>query len=189
MSLTLMRFKGFSEIYGNEGLGVLVLTTEDETRQLSIVCDGQTLYQFGLRRSSSVDSKSLLPEVLWDAISRYTDVTFEIRITDLRGGEWHVFLYNTSLQQAIRLQASDAILLSQIAHLPIYIDTVLMLKQSVPFDERATKVSIPITLITSDMLKRALEKAIEEEDYEQASHLRDELKRRGEGIEQGEQIK
>ena len=50
MSLTLLRFKGFSEIYGNDGLGLLVLTTEDETRQLSVVCDRWTLRQFTLRR-------------------------------------------------------------------------------------------------------------------------------------------
>ncbi|MBR3446068.1 MAG: bifunctional nuclease family protein [Prevotella sp.] len=180
MSLMLLRFKGFSEIYGNDGLGLLVLTTEDETRQLSVVCDRWTLRQFTLRQRLGGKGEVLLPEVLWTAISRYTDLSFEIRITGLRDGEWVAYLYNMALQQALRLRASDAVLLSEIAGIPLYIDTALMLRQSVPYDGNAQQVAIPITLITSDMLKRALERAIEEENYEQASQLRDELKRREE---------
>ena len=104
MSLTLLRFKGFSEIYGNDGLGLLVLTTEDETRQLSVVCDRWTLRQFTLRQRLGGKGEVLLPEVLWTAISRYTDLSFEIRITGLRDGEWVAYLYNMALQQALRLQ-------------------------------------------------------------------------------------
>ena len=39
-------------------------------------------------------------------------------------------------------------------------------------------MALPVNTITDDMLKSALEKAIQEENYELASHLRDEMKRR-----------
>ena len=76
------------------------------------------------------------------------------------------------------IRVSDAVLLAQIARLPIYIDRVLMSKQSVPYIKEARGVSIPVNTISTDMLQDALAKAIEEEKYELASHLRDELKRR-----------
>ena len=105
MSLTRLRYKGFSEIYGHDGLGLLVLTTEDDTRQLSVVCDHWTLRQFSLRQAGGGKGEMMLPEVLWTVISRYTDISFEIRITGLRDSEWVVFLYNMALQQALRLRA------------------------------------------------------------------------------------
>jgi protein-arginine kinase activator protein McsA len=39
-------------------------------------------------------------------------------------------------------------------------------------------MSLPINVISDEMLKSALDKAIKDEDYEMASHLRDEMKRR-----------
>ncbi|MBQ4295555.1 MAG: UvrB/UvrC motif-containing protein, partial [Prevotella sp.] len=53
------------------------------------------------------------------------------------------------------------------------------LRQSVPFTEGAVGVSVPVNVISNEMLKKALDKAVDEEDYEQASQLRDELLRRG----------
>ena len=55
----------------------------------------------------------------------------------------------------------------------------LFLRQSVPFTEGAVGVSVPVNVISNEMLKKALDKAVDEEDYEQASQLRDELLRRG----------
>ena len=54
----------------------------------------------------------------------------------------------------------------------------LMKKQSVAFKKDSKGMSIPLNTLTDDMLRKALNKAIEEENYEMASHLRDEMKRR-----------
>ena len=53
-----------------------------------------------------------------------------------------------------------------------------MSKQCAPYVKEAQGVAIPVNTISTDMLKDALAKAIEEEKYELASHLRDELRRR-----------
>ena len=40
-------------------------------------------------------------------------------------------------------------------------------------------MSVPVNVISNEMLQKALEKAVGEEDYEKASQIRDELLRRG----------
>jgi hypothetical protein len=51
-------------------------------------------------------------------------------------------------------------------------------KQSVDFYEKAKGLSIPVNTISDEMLQSALDKAIKDENYEMASHLRDEINRR-----------
>ena len=55
---------------------------------------------------------------------------------------------------------------------------MLMNRQSVAYRENSRGVSLPVNTISDKMLQSALEKAILEENYELASHLRDEKKRR-----------
>jgi protein-arginine kinase activator protein McsA len=42
---------------------------------------------------------------------------------------------------------------------------------------------VPITSVSLQMLEEALQKAIEQEEYEQASQLRDEIRKRKEEME------
>ena len=57
-----------------------------------------------------------------------------------------------------------------------------MQRQCFPFDEKTqTQLAIPINTMDVKHLKSALEKAVDDENYELASHLRDEIKRRNEG--------
>lgn len=178
MSLVLLKFKGVSEIVGSDEVGLLFLTTEDASRQLSIVCDKAMIYQFGLRLSSAKGKETLLPEVLWQVIEKNTGLDFQILIKDVVGGQYKVFLYNISLQQIYPMRASDAVLLSEIGHIPIYIENKLLFQQSVPNQGNYHNISIPVNSLSVEMLKEALERAIKEEKYEQAAQLRDELKRR-----------
>ena len=76
------------------------------------------------------------------------------------------------------IRASDAVLLSLVGDIPLYIESGLMLRQSVPYNENSRGVSLPVNTISDEMLQAALDKAIADENYELASHLRDEKKRR-----------
>jgi hypothetical protein len=81
-----------------------------------------------------------------------------------------------------RIRMSDAVLLNLISHIPLYIEENLMQRQCFPFDEKTqTQLAIPINTMDVKHLKSALEKAVDDENYELASHLRDEIKRRNEG--------
>ena len=57
-------------------------------------------------------------------------------------------------------------------------DEGLFARQSTVYDRESTGVPLPVNTINDEMLQRALEKAVKNENYEMASHLRDELNRR-----------
>jgi len=171
-------FKGVSEIVGSEELGLLILVDEDERRQLSITCDKLMLNQFELRIQHAPIVGRLLPEVLWQIISTQSEMQFEIVINSLIEGQYRALIYNTDTLEPIALRASDAVLLAYISQIPLYIDEKLMRMQSVEYRKGAKGMALPVNTISNEMLKTAFEKAIKDEDYELASHLRDELKRR-----------
>ena len=80
--------------------------------------------------------------------------------------------------QAIPIRISDGVLLAYLADFPIYIDEQLLMRQGVPYDDSQTRVSVPVNIISNEMLQEALERAVSEEDYKKASQIRDELRRR-----------
>jgi hypothetical protein len=74
---------------------------------------------------------------------------------------------------------SDAVLLTLICDdIPLYIEENLMKRQCVDYDPKATGIAIPINTMDRRRLNEALRQAIEVENYELASHLRDEINRR-----------
>ena len=87
-------------------------------------------------------------------------------------------LMNTVTGRSDQLRASDAILLSVVADIPLYIDSSLLSRQSVPFNPTHNGISIPINSLSEEMLNKALEQAIKDENYEMASYVRDEINRR-----------
>ena len=160
MALVRLVYKSVNEIIGNDDVGILLLVNEDGTRQLSMVCDKHMVYQFRLRLSKAEIVDKLLPEVLWQVIVRSLDMQFQVVINDLVDGQYKTLLYMPDILQAIPIRASDAILLAHFADIPIFIEEGLLLRQSVPYKEESVAVSVPVNVITTDMLKKALDKAI-----------------------------
>lgn len=178
MNKVRLNIKGVSEIVGTEEIGLIVLVDESLSRQLTIPCDREMLIQFRLRLARAPIAGRMLPEVLWHIISTQTDLRFEILINDLIDGQYRALLYNVDTLETISMRASDAALLSFVSNIPLYVEWGLMEKQSVEYYEKAKGLSIPVNTISDEMLQTALDKAIKEENYEMASHLRDEINRR-----------
>lgn len=170
--------KGVSEIVGDDNLGLLILTDIAQTRQLSIICDKQMEYQFGLRMSKAPVANIMLPEVLAQVISRQTTLNIELQIYDIVDGQYQASLVNNDTLQTVPIRASDAILFSFVSHCPLYIEERLMMRQSVPYSTNSPGMAIPVNSISNSMLQSALKKAIQEENYELASHLHEEMQRR-----------
>lgn len=175
-------FKGISEIVGNSQLALLILTDEEERRQISIVCDKDSATQIDLRMHQANDTSTFLPEVLWRTMKRVMSGMLEIYIADIDNGQYKVVLITSLflLTQPV-IRASDAILLSLITQATIYIEEGLFLRQSVEYRKDSPGVALPVNAISDEMLQKALDKAIIEEKYELASHLRDEINRRKSG--------
>lgn len=171
-------FKGVSEIVGTEDLGLLILTDEAKVRQITIVCDKAMAVQLELRVKKIPITKIMLPEVLCSLLKQNTEMDFEIIIDDIVDGQYRTILYNKSTAEPTLIRASDGVLLSLVGNIPLFIETGLMRRQSVMYRENSKGVSLPVNTISDKMLQAALDKAIADENYELASHLRDEKKRR-----------
>lgn len=175
MRRLLLRFENMQQIVGSDDLSVILLTDADRRRALSVVCDADMTRQLLLRlRGNSRVCRTMLPEVLLQLLPS----TYEMMIVGVFDGQYQVVLTDTVNGENVRIRTSDAVLLSIISHVPLYIEERLMVQQSVPFDENATGVAIPINSMDTQRLKIALQNAVDEENYELASQLRDEINRR-----------
>jgi len=171
-------FKGITEIVGGSEMGLLVLTDEAETKQIAIICDRHTEYEFSLRIGKASITHRLLPEVLcWINPDMDTE-HYEVFFISILDGQYQAVLLNKNTLEMTKIRASDGILLASIAQLDIYMEEKLFGRQSVPYESGKTRVALPVNALSSTMLENALEKAIEDENYELASNLRDELQKR-----------
>ena len=151
MKRTLLRFENVQQVVGGDGMAVIILTDGERKRALSVVCD--------------------------EPMSQQLQESYEMLICGLFEGQYQVMLMN-NIGDSVRLRMSDAVLLSLISDIPLYIEDNLMERQCFPFDERAQKIAIPINTMDLSRLQSALADAIENENYELASQLRDEINKR-----------
>ncbi len=174
-----LRLNGVSEIVGSDQLGILLLTDLEQQRQLSIVCEKTMAVQIELHCKQMPMTEMMLPEVLCRLIKESLHTELEITITSLVAGQYKALLYDKNSADSFQIRASDAVLLHVAGHVPLFIDETLMDRQSVSCHSSQMKgIHIPINTLSDDMLKNALHKAVLEENYEMASKLRDELRRR-----------
>lgn len=171
-------FQGVSEILEGPELGLITLTDKMKERQITIVCDKAMEYQFGLRLNPKTRTDRLLPEVLTTVVKQQGEMRFEVLISDVVDGEYRCLLVNESTFESLPMRASDAILFALISNTPIYIDYNLMMRQSVRYSANANGMAIPINALSDSMLKKSMENAIADENYELASYLRDEINKR-----------
>lgn len=178
MALVQLKYVGVSEIVGSDEVGLLLLNTLDEMWQISMICEREMVRQFVLRQEDRRVTQRWLPEVLWSVITGISDGQFQLVITSVVDAQYTVMLYHSDTQMMVPVRASDAVLLSLVADIPVMIEENLLKKQALPNHDESKGVSIPINVLSKEMLQKALDRAIAEENYEEASHLRDELRRR-----------
>ncbi len=172
-------YDGISEIVGGNGIAVIVLTDAERKRALSVVCDEAMKLQIGSRVSNQEKYSKMCIEVLLKMLSDYTDTArFEIMIHEIIEGEYKTTIMNIDTLKSYCIRLSDAVLLSLVSDIPIYIDENLMRKQGTLYAGNTNRMSIPINSITTDRLEEELDKAIREENYRLASLIKEELNNR-----------
>ena len=172
-----LKFNSISEIVGNLDIGLLVLTDEDEKRQLTITCDKFMIHEFSMRTIKSDITKTRLPEAIGN-ILKIGCMDIEVHIHDIVDGEYQATIFDNIAQASTNIRVSDAILLATTCNIPIYIDEELMKMQSVKYVKGQNRMSLPVNALTDEMLKASLDNAIKEENYEMAQYLSEEIKRR-----------
>ena len=104
----------------------------------------------------------------------------EVRIATVEGGVTycHVLYRQESVFHMIRYcKASDCLILAYTFDCPITIGEALLEHQYMR-EVGDGMYSIPVNSVSVDALKEALKRAVEDENYELASQLRDEIERR-----------
>lgn len=171
-------FKGITEIVGLDDLSMMILTDESDQRQLAIVCDRTMQHEFMLRIHHAPITNRLLPEILLRISPDINKENYEIQILSVDDGQYQMVLFDRDSLAMTHIRASDGILLSLITGMDIYINATLFARQSSVYRSNATGLQLPLNSLSKKMLRKALEQAVSDENYELASYLRDELKRR-----------
>ena len=179
MNKTRLILKGTGKLEGSEDLHLIFLTDADQTRQLTMTCDKHINHELGLRLTRQSVVGRCLPEVLVQMLRYAGRENFEILFYGVNEGQYDCMLFDMDSLDTVNLRASDGVLLSVAADIPLYIDTALFRRQSTPLSEDgATGIAMRENIASEQMLRMALENAVAREDYELASQLRDELNRR-----------
>lgn len=171
-------FRGTMEIAGSENVGLILLANEEGTKQLNVLCDKHMLYEFAVRKHPDRQNRHLIAESVWSLFSQLTDERCHILIHGIAHEQYQCILVAEPSLLSTPIRMSDAVLLATITEMPILMDAALFERQSLPVTDQEESVSLPINTVSAHLLQKALDKAIEDEDYEMASRLRDEISRR-----------
>lgn len=167
-----------AEFTNSHEFAIVSLANEQKTRMVTIVCLTEVANAIKMRMQQYKINEILLPEATAQLMQLNGLDHYELLIDNLIEGQYMAYLHDTVSEKNVRIRITDGILLAQAAKMPICIDEELLSKQSVRYRSLKNGVSIPVNTITIDMLKESLQKAIDEEDYEMAAKLHEELKNR-----------
>lgn len=103
----------------------------------------------------------------------------KILIYKAKDGVFYSYLYFDKDGEEFKIDSrtSDAVALALRYKCPMYTTEEIMVSEHL-HDMGEGKFSVPITSVSIEMLEDALQKAIEKEEYETASQLRDEIRKR-----------
>jgi hypothetical protein len=174
-------YAGVAEVIGSQEMSIIALIDEAAEQQVSVVCDMTMANELMMRTGKNPLSHMFLPEVLLQLLSIHADLRLEILVSNLIDGQFITTVEDTNKTLSLPIRISDAILLSVIGHIPLYMESALMHRLCVPYRNKSPRIPLPVNTLTTKMLEEALVKAIDNEEYEQASHLRDEIRRRKTG--------
>lgn len=176
-----LNFRGISVVKGSDDMMLMMLIDESQKRQLIVPCDwsvGHQIRMFVEKKNSLDIFQNSALEVLVGMMQPMLQNDYVLRIFGFDKVIFHTCLYNRQTGERKPIRCTDGVLLALVGKLPIYASLDVMRLQSVPYDAMAVQVPLPLNLLSDKLVEDALQKAIDEEDYETASNLRDELKKR-----------
>ncbi len=177
-----LRFQTAAEVNGKEQDGLLLLSDQEQQRQLVITCSRKILQEITESKNNDINNNDDIVKILWEMIHWQTTLELSIHINTLEDGVYKALLINEENQFSLPIKADTAILLSFVSHneIPIYMDAALFRRQSSVYQPNAKGLQLPLNIISEPMLHDLLDNAVKTERYEIASELRDELKKREE---------
>lgn len=179
------------------GSYVLILREDNGYRQVPIIIGTPEAHAIAWELDRVPMARPMTHD-LFKSFARAFDYTVEeIIISDFREGVFYAQIVCTDgiRQKSIDARPSDAVAIALRFDVPIYIQDKVMKEVGIEPEEidrasdeeeeieeiRKTKMSQPsnkLTTISTEELKRLLNDALMQENYEEAAHIRDELDRR-----------
>ena len=173
-----LTFQGATQVVGMSSVVLLVLTDDEQRRQITILSDKAAERELLLRKGDATVTRELLPEVLCAVFPEMCAENFHLYIYGVDDGRYLVLLVDRKTLDMTPIRISDAILLSQVARLSILINRRLFEQQSVPFDATSRRMALPLNTLSMEMLSKTLDKAVAAENYEMASMVKEEMEKR-----------
>ena len=168
-----------NRLNGTDDICIISLLDEPGAREISIVCEKSVGMMIEIFLTKPDLVKTTLTNVLADILTHQTDFDMEIDIEGIDDGVYITYLVNNMTGKRVLIKASEAVYLSLISDVPIFIDGELMKTQCVRHkDVSSSSMSLPVNAVSMEMLQTALDNAINDENYELASRLRDEIRNR-----------
>ncbi|MBR2380593.1 MAG: bifunctional nuclease family protein [Paraprevotella sp.] len=177
-----LRVQAVSKCTKDGSMYIAILQERDGKRILPILIDGNDAFQLLMKMKGPKDMglPSSMSEVMKAAFQQCGMDIEEIRIAAVQGGitYCHILYTEKETYHMIRYcKASDCLILAYTFGCPITINNELLEQQYMREVGDGT-YSIPVNSVNIEALEEALQRAVEDENYELASQLRDEIERR-----------
>lgn len=159
----------------------LVLEEKEGGRKLPIIIGHLEAQAIKVMMLKYQPPRPLTHDLFKDLTGQLGVTMTKMLIYKAKGGVFYSYLYFDKDGEELRIDArtSDAVALALRYRCPMYATEDVIISEHL-HDLGEGKFSVPITSVSLQMLEEALALAVEKEDYEQASHLRDEIRRRKE---------
>lgn len=175
---SLLLIKSVSEILGIKDVALVSLVNATETRQIVVSCELEMRDLIMKYMTDRPETQMFFPSVVNDILATRDKSSLEVRINGVIDGVYQTEIYDRLTQKSFPIRCSDGIFMSVACKLHIYASAEVMRLHSIPYVTGATKVGLPLSVLSEKLLKNSLQMAIETENYEMASNLRDELNKR-----------
>lgn len=186
MSKIKLNILGISDIIKNKDAYVLILVEEDATRRIPIIigsAEAQAI-AIGLEKDKINPPRPLTHDLFFEFAKQYDILVREVIIYKLEEGIFYARIrcLHDGTYTDIESRTSDAIALATRFNCPIYTTEEVIEKAGIilnPKNKQQTQQQEKdISECSLDELEKMLDEAIEKEDYEKASIIRDEINRR-----------
>ena len=171
-------YKGIFSIPEADDVCLITLTDEGEKRALYIVLEKEVANEIKMYEKKMEDADCQLVDVFSKVLKDEGAVHYRIVFEGILNQGLKAKLVNTITDASYDIRPEMAVLLSLKSDFEMCTSLDVLQKFSTPYNKNVMSVALPIMSLPDSLLHKALEKAVEEENYEGASFIRDEMKRR-----------
>ncbi|MFO8086420.1 MAG: bifunctional nuclease family protein [Bacteroidales bacterium] len=182
---------GISNSQTQTGAYALILGEEEGQRRLPIIIGGFEAQSIAIELENMHPNRPLTHDLFRNFAEAFNITLNEVVINKFQEGVFYAQLvcFSDEGQKIIDARTSDAVALAVRFKAPIFTYEEVMSKAGILIEEEKEKTSETeisdtesggLQRFTIDELKRLLDEAVSKEEFERASQIRDEIKRREE---------